>query len=66
MRAYVRTINPHALITANNSLNSPDVLFAQRRTYGYDIQEMSRAEDFITIEDMRLDMACILLLRPGQ
>src|SRR6185295_7486657 len=34
MRTYARTINPRALITCNNSLNSPTVSYSQCRTYG--------------------------------
>ena len=52
MRTYARTINPRALITCNNSLNSPGVLYSQCRTYGYNIYEMSKAEDFVVVEDM--------------
>jgi hypothetical protein len=52
MRAYARSINRHALITANNSLNSTDALFAQCRNYAYNIHEMSQAEDFVVVEDM--------------
>jgi len=52
IRRYARTINRHALITGNNSLNSSDVLFSQCRTYGYNIYEMSQAEDFVVVEDM--------------
>ena len=52
MRDYARTINPHALITCNNSLNSPDALFSQCRTYGYSIDAMSRVEDLVVVEDM--------------
>jgi hypothetical protein len=51
MRAYARTINPRALITCNNSLNSPGVLYSQCRTHGYNIDEMSKAEDFVVVED---------------
>jgi hypothetical protein len=51
MRAYARTINPRALITCNNSLNSPTVFYSQCRTYGYNIDEMSKAEDFVVVED---------------
>jgi hypothetical protein len=51
MRTYARTINPRALITCNNSLNAPSVLFSQCRTYGYNIDEMSKAEDFVVVED---------------
>jgi hypothetical protein len=52
MRAYARALEPHALMTCNNSLNSPDVLFSQCRSMGYNINALSQAEDFITIEDM--------------
>lgn len=52
MRRYARTIKPNALATCNNSLNSPGVLFAQCRKYGYDINEMSKTEDFVLVEDM--------------
>ena len=52
IRRYARTIRPGALITCNNSLNAPSVLFSQARTYGYNIYEMSKAEDFVVVEDM--------------
>jgi hypothetical protein len=52
IRTYARSINRRALITANNSLNSADVLYAQCRNYGYNIYEMSQAEDFVVVEDM--------------
>lgn len=52
MREWARTINPDALITANNSTNSPGVLYSQCTTYGYSPFEMSRSEDFVVIEDM--------------
>ncbi len=52
MRSFARTIAPEALITCNNSLNSPDRLYAQSRIYGYNIYEMSQAEDFVLVEDM--------------
>ncbi len=52
LRAYARSINPTALITCNNSLNAPEVLFSQCRTYGYDIHAMSRVEDLVVVEDM--------------
>jgi hypothetical protein len=52
LRTYARSINPQALITCNNSLNSPDVLYSQCRTYGYNIFEMSKVEDFVVVEDM--------------
>jgi hypothetical protein len=52
MRSYARTIKRGALITCNNSLNSPDVLFSQNRADGYNINELSRTEDFVVVEDM--------------
>lgn len=52
MRHYARSIKRGALITANNSLNSSDVLYAQCRNYAYNIYEMSQAEDFVVVEDM--------------
>jgi hypothetical protein len=52
MRAYARTIKPGALVTCNNSLNSPDALFRQCRTYGYNIDALSRVEDLVVVEDM--------------
>lgn len=52
MRRFARTIQPKALITCNNSLNSPDAFFSQSRTLGYNIFELSKAEDFIVVEDM--------------
>ena len=52
MRTYARTINPRALITCNNSLNSPSVFYSQCRMYGYNIDEMSKAEDLVVVEDM--------------
>ena len=51
IRAYARTINPHALVTCNNSLNSPEVFYAQCRTYAYNIHELSKAEDYVVVED---------------
>ncbi len=51
MRTYARTINPRALITCNNSLNAPSILYAQCRTHGYNIEEMSKAEDLVVVED---------------
>ena len=50
MRAYARTIKKDALITANNSFNSADVLYAQCRNYAYDIHEMSKTEDLVVVE----------------
>ena len=52
MREWARTINPNALITANNSTNSPGAIYSQCRLYGYSPYEMSRSEDFVVIEDM--------------
>lgn len=52
MREYARRVRPGALITANNSLNSPDTLYAQCRIYAYNPYELSQAEDFVVIEDM--------------
>ena len=48
---YARRIKPGALITANNSLNSSEVLYAQCRNYAYNIYEMSKTEDFVVVED---------------
>jgi hypothetical protein len=55
IRTRARKTHPTALITANNSLNSPETFFSQIRTYGYSIADMTRgrgAEDLIVIEDM--------------
>lgn len=52
MRKYARTINPRALMTCNNSLNSPSVFYSQCRMYGYNINEMSKTEDLVVVEDM--------------
>lgn len=52
MREYARTINPHALVTCNNSLNTPEQFFSQCRVYGYDIDELSKVEDLVVVEDM--------------
>ena len=52
MREHARTIKPGALVTCNNSLNSPEAFFSQCRTYGYNIHEMSRVEDLVVVEDM--------------
>jgi len=52
MQDRARTINRKALITCNNSLNSPDVLYSQCRSYGYNIDKLSRVEDLIVVEDM--------------
>ena len=52
MRAYARILDRNALLTANNSLNHPSVFFSQSRGLGYNIYEMSKAEDFVVVEDM--------------
>ncbi len=52
MQARARQINPNALITCNNSLNSPEVLYSQCRTYGYNIDQLGRVEDLVVVEDM--------------
>lgn len=52
MRKYARTIKRDALVTCNNSLNSPDVFYAQCRSDAYNVYEMSKAEDFVVVEDM--------------
>ncbi|NLV40985.1 MAG: hypothetical protein GXY15_07130 [Candidatus Hydrogenedentes bacterium] len=52
MRMAAQLIHPDALVTANNSLNQPDALFAQCHLFAYNIFEMSPAEDFVVIEDM--------------
>jgi hypothetical protein len=52
MRACARRIKPGALITCNNSLNAPEAFYSQCRTYAYNIQQMSQAEDFVVVEDM--------------
>jgi hypothetical protein len=52
IRDYARTIKPDALLTCNNSLNSPEALFSQCRTFAYDIHAMSNAEDLVVVEDM--------------
>jgi hypothetical protein len=52
IRDFARTIKLNVLITCNNSLNSPGVLYAQCRTYGYNIWELSKVEDFVVVEDM--------------
>lgn len=52
MRTYARTIKSDALITCNNSLNSPGAFFSQCRGFGYNIYEMSKVEDFVVVEDM--------------
>ncbi|MFA6241561.1 MAG: hypothetical protein WC655_11555 [Candidatus Hydrogenedentales bacterium] len=51
IREYARLINPHAVITANNSLNAPGSFYSQCQGYAYNIYEMSKTEDFVVIED---------------
>ena len=53
MRTFARSVKPGAYVTGNNSLNSPDALYSQARTYGYHIGEMSKAEDYVVVEDMK-------------
>jgi hypothetical protein len=53
MRAFARSLKRDALVTCNNSLNAPEALFSQIRTYGYDISRLSRAEDYVLVEDMK-------------
>ncbi|MCX8065513.1 MAG: putative glycoside hydrolase family 15 protein [Candidatus Hydrogenedentes bacterium] len=52
IRSYAKQINPKSVITANNSLNAPEVIFSQCHKYGYNIKEMSKSQDFVVIEDM--------------
>lgn len=52
MRDHARSVNPNAVVTANNSFNHRDVLFSQCLDYAYNIAELSKAEDFVVIEDM--------------
>lgn len=52
IRRFARTFQPNALITCNNSLNSPDRIYAQVRLHGYNIWEMSKVEDLVVVEDM--------------
>jgi hypothetical protein len=52
IRDNARKVNPKALITCNNSLNAPNVLYAQAQTYGYNLFEMTKAEDLLVVEDM--------------
>ena len=53
MRAFAKSLKSDALVTCNNSLNTPEALFSQIRTYGYDISQLSRAEDYVLVEDMK-------------
>jgi hypothetical protein len=52
IRDDARAAKPGALVTCNNSLNAPGVLFSQASTYGYNIYEMTKAEDLLVVEDM--------------
>ena len=52
MRQSARKIKAGAMVTANNSLNSADVLYSQCRSYAYNIHELSKAGDFVVVEDM--------------
>ena len=52
MRACARRVKSGALITCNNSLNAPEAFYSQCRGYGYNIHEMSQAEDLVVVEDM--------------
>ena len=52
MRSFARTVKKDALVTANNSLNSAGALYSQCDSYGYNIFEMSQAEDLVVVEDM--------------
>ena len=52
MENYAHSIKRGVLITCNNSLNTPDVLFSQIRADGYNINELSRVEDYVLVEDM--------------
>ena len=52
VRTLARTINPAALITCNNSLNLPQVFYSQCRGMAYNIEEMSKTEDLVVVEDM--------------
>ena len=45
-------MKPGALVTCNNSLNAPEAFYSQCRVYGYNIYEMSKAEDLVVVEDM--------------
>lgn len=52
IRQFAGAIKQNAFITCNNSLNSPDRLYAQCRVHGYNIAEMSKVEDWVVVEDM--------------
>ena len=51
MRRYARHVKHGALITANNSFNAADRLYSQCQMYGYNIYQMSQAEDYVVVED---------------
>jgi hypothetical protein len=52
IRDEARKTHPKALVTCNNSLNTPNVLYAQAHSHGYNIYEMTKAEDLLVVEDM--------------
>lgn len=52
MRTFARSIDANALITCNNSLNTPEMFFKQCKMFGYNIFEMSQVEDLVVVEDM--------------
>jgi len=52
MREYASSLKPGFIVTCNNSLNSWDGFYAQARTHGYSIPELTRWEDLVLIEDM--------------
>jgi hypothetical protein len=52
IRDHARTLKPDTLVTCNNSLNTPSVLFSQAQMYGYNIYEMTKSEDLLVVEDM--------------
>ena len=53
IRAFAQTVKRGTLITCNNSLNAPESLYAQCKSFGYNICEMSKAEDLVVVEDMK-------------
>lgn len=53
MWAFAKSLRPEALVTCNNSLNSPEALFSQARIYGINISELSLVEDFVVVEDTK-------------
>ena len=38
---------------AETAASAPEALFSQIRTYGYDISQLSRTEDYVLVEDMK-------------